>query len=297
MYFLLTWQEVRPISKTRNQLSIKYYHAQQHYSSEFLHGEGDDGVLCLSRAAWVLWYLGYPDQAWRHSHEAVSLAQQTAHPFSRCLISSVAAVFHLFRREVRLTQERAEAAISLAKEQGFPYWMAVGSLMRGWALAHQGQVKEGLEQLTQGLRAYRATGAVVFQPYFLALLAEAHGIMGQPEAGLMALAEALTLVDTTGERWYQSELYRLRGAFLLQLSADNQREAEACFQHAMTIAQSQGAKAWELRTATSLARLWQHQGKRQQAHALLAPVYSWFTEGFDTPDLQEAEALLDALAC
>jgi predicted ATPase len=175
--------------------------------------------------------------------------------------------------------------------------MAVGSLMRGWALAHQGQIKEGIEQLTQGLRAYRATGAVVFQPYFLALLAEAHGIMGQPEAGLMALAEALTLVDTTGECWYQSELYRLKGAFLLQLSADNQREAGACFQHAMTIAQSQSAKAWELRTATSLARLWQHQGKSQEARDLLAPVYSWFTEGFGTPDLQATKALLDTLTC
>jgi predicted ATPase len=272
--------------------TITYYYAQQHHSYEFLHGEGDQ---CLGRDAWVLWYLGYPDQAWRRSHEAVTLAQQTAHPFSRCLILSIAATFHQFRREVRLTQEHAEAALSLAKEQGFPYWVAYSSLMRGWALAHQGQVEEGIEQITQGLRAYRATGAVIFQPYILARLAEAEGIMGQPEASLTALAEALTLVDTTGECWYQSELYRLKGAFLLQLSADNQREAEACFQHALTIAQDQGAKAWELRTATSLAHLWQQQGKRQEARDLLAPVYAWFTEGFDTPDLQEAKALLDEL--
>src|SRR5262249_7864047 len=152
--------------------SITYYYAQQHHSYEFLHGEGDDGVQCLGRAAWVLWYLGYPDQAWRRSHEAVTLAQQTEHPFSRCLISSMAAIFHQFRREVRLTQEHAEAALSLAKEQGFPYWVAFASLMRGWALAHQGQVEEGVEQITQGLRAYRTTGAVIFQPYILARLAE-----------------------------------------------------------------------------------------------------------------------------
>jgi len=180
--------------------------------------------------------------------------------------------------------------------RAFSNEVAFGSLMRGWALAHQGQVEEGIEQITQGLRAYRATGAVIFQPYILALLAEAQGIMGQPEAGLMALAEALTLVDTTGERWYQSELYRLRGAFLLQLSADNQREAEACFQHAITIAQSQGAKAWELRTTTSRARLWQQQGKRDEAWQVLAEAYNWFTEGFDTVDLQEAKALLADLA-
>ena len=113
----------------------------------------------------------------------------------------------------------------------------------------------------------------------------------------MALVEALRAVEDTGQHFYEAELYRLKGAFLLQLSADNQPEAETCFQQAMTIAQEQDAKAWELRTATSLARLWQHQGKRQEARDLLAPIYTWFTEGFETPDLQDAKALLDALAC
>jgi predicted ATPase len=121
--------------------------------------------------------------------------------------------------------------------------------------------------------------------------------MGQVEEGLTVLAEALSAAKDTGEHFYDAELQRLKGEFLLQRSSDNQREAEACFQHAMTIAQDQDAKAWELRTATSLARLWQRQGKRQEAHNLLTPAYHWFTEGFDTPDLQEAKALLDALAC
>jgi predicted ATPase len=121
------------------------------------------------------------------------------------------------------------------------------------------------------------------------------GKRGQLEEGLTVLAETLRAVDDTGEHFYEAELQRLKGEFLVQLSADNQREAETCFQHAMTIAQDQGAKAWELRTATSLARLWQHQGKRQQARDLLAPVYAWFTAGFETPDLQEAKALLDDL--
>ena len=131
--------------------------------------------------------------------------------------------------------------------------------------------------------------------WWLGLLAEAYGKLGRVEEGLTILAEALSAVDDTGEHFYEAELYRLKGAFLLQRSSNNQPEAETCFQYALTIAQSQGAKAWELRTATSLARLWQHQGKIQEARDLLAPVYAWFTEGFDTPDLQEAKTLLDEL--
>jgi predicted ATPase len=146
------------------------------------------------------------------------------------------------------------------------------------------------------LRAFQATGAEHLRPYFLALLAEAHGTLGEPEAGLTVLTEALTLVDNTGERWYESECYRLKGVLLLQQNSANQAEAETCFQRAISIARSQQAKSFELRTATSLARLWQQQGKRQEAHDLLAPVYNWFTEGFDTADLKDAKALLDELA-
>jgi predicted ATPase len=174
--------------------------------------------------------------------------------------------------------------------------MACGSILRGWALAHQGRAKEGIAQITQGLMDFRATGAEINRSYFLTLLAEVHGILGEPEAGLTALTEALTLVDTTGERWYEPELYRLKGTLLLQQSSDNQAEAETCFHHALEIARTQQAKSFELRAATSLARLWQQQGKRQEAHDLLAPVYQWFTEGFDTADLQDAKALLEMLA-
>jgi predicted ATPase len=143
---------------------------------------------------------------------------------------------------------------------------------------------------------YRTTGSEHARPYFLTLLAEAHHIQGEATAGLTVLTEALGLVDTTGEGWYEPELYRLKGALLLQQNTDNQVEAESCFHHALEIARNQQAKSFELRTATSLARLWQQQGKRQEAYELLAPVYGWFTEGFDTPDLKEAKALLDTLA-
>jgi adenylate cyclase len=206
-----------------------------------------------------------------------------------------AAVLHQLRLEVQAAQERAEALISLATDQGFPYWMAIGSLQRGWALAQQGQHQEGIAQITQGLRAYRATGAETLRAYFLALLADVHGTLGELEAGLAVLMEALTLVDKTGERWYEPEIYRLKGVLLLQQSSANQVVAEACFHHALDIARSQQAKSFELRIATSLARLWQQQGRRQEAHDLLAPIYGWFTEGFDTADLKDAKALLDTL--
>jgi predicted ATPase len=208
----------------------------------------------------------------------------------------LAAMFHAFRREVCAVQERVEAAISLATTQGFPHWMTQGSILHGWTLVHQGQAQAGIEQLHQGMIAWRATGAELARPYWLALLAEAYGTTGQLEEGLAVLAEALTLADTTGERWCEPELYRLKGDLLLQQNSDSRAEAENCFQQAISIARSQQAKSFELRTATSLARLWQQQGKHQEAHDLLAPVYDWFTEGFDTADLQDAKALLDELA-
>ena len=149
--------------------------------------------------------------------------------------------------------------------------------------------------MRQGLAAARMTGAELFVPYFLALLAEACGHTAQADEGLRLLAEALAVADHHAERWYEAELYRLKGELLLAQSPHQHTDAEACFQHALTIARRQQAKSWELRTATCLARLWQRQGKRAEAHALLAPVYGWFTEGFDTADLQEAKALLDAL--
>jgi len=273
---------------------IQLYDAQQHRAAVFLYGE-DVGVICHSFAPWTLWYLGYPDQGLARNQEAVTLAQQCAHPLSLSFALSLAAGFHQLRCEEHTAQEYAEAAIHLTTEQGFPHWRAYSAILRAWVLAHQGQAQEGIEQITQGLRDYRATGAELWRPYLLALLAEAHGTIGEREEGLTLLTETLTLVDITGQRWYEAELYRLQGALLLQGSSENSTEAETCFQHAMTIARTQQAKSLELRAATSLARLWQQQGKRKEAHDLLAPVYHWFTEGFDTADLQDAKALLEVL--
>jgi predicted ATPase len=167
--------------------------------------------------------------------------------------------------------------------------------MQGWAQVAQGQDRQGLAQLRQGLAALRATGAALRLPYYLSLLAEACGHTGQAAEGLTLLAEALGRVHTAAEAWTEAELHRLKGELLLSWSADTHTEAEACLHQALAVARRQHAKAWELRAAMSLARLWQQQGKRAEAHELLAPVYEWFTEGFDTADLQEAKALLEEL--
>ena len=204
-------------------------------------------------------------------------------------------MLHHLRREATIVQAQAETAITVSTEYGFPFRAAFGSMLLGWAMAERGEGEAGIARIEEGIATFQATGAKLHNSMWLGLLAEAYGKLGRVEEGLTILAEALSAVDDTGEHFYEAELQRLKGAFLLQLSTDNQREAKACFQRALTIAQSQGAKAWELRTATSLARLWQHQGKIQEARDLLAPVYAWFTEGFDTPDLQEAKTLLDEL--
>jgi predicted ATPase len=160
----------------------------------------------------------------------------------------------------------------------------------------QGQDEAGMAQIRRGLAALRATGAALRLPYYLALLAEACGQTGQAAEGLTLLAEALALVDKNEECWWEAELHRLQGELLLSMSADNHTEAAGCFHQALNVARHQQAKSLELRAAMSLARLWQRQGKRTEAYELLAPVYGWFTEGFDTADLQEANALLEELA-
>jgi len=176
-----------------------------------------------------------------------------------------------------------------------PLWLAAGGVIRGWALAAGGRAADGIAVIRRGLADYRATGAELFSPYFLALLADAHGRADQAAIGLSLLADALDGVERTGVRWIEAELHRLRGELLLALPDPDQPEAEACFRQALAVAGDQGARLWELRAATSLARLWRDQDRCAQANDLLAPVYGWFTEGFDTADLKDAKALLDEL--
>ena len=167
--------------------------------------------------------------------------------------------------------------------------------MRGWALTAQGEGAEGIVQFDQGLVAHRATGSELHRPYFLGLLAEAYGELGQPEEGLKVLVEALATVDNTGERWWEAELHRRKGELLLMQQGQKVGEAEECYRKALDTARRQQAKSLELRAAISLSRLWKQEGKHKDARKLLAPIYEWFTEGFDTADLRAAKALLKAL--
>ncbi|HSX80668.1 MAG TPA: hypothetical protein VLQ80_19110, partial [Candidatus Saccharimonadia bacterium] len=193
--------------------------------------------------------------------------------------------------------------IAVATAQNFALAQATGLIMSGWAIGVQEHSPEGLVQIQQGLVMYRLTGAEYQRPHYLTLLAEASGLLDQPEEGLAALDEALTVMEQTGERYYEAELHRQRGELLLlraekshpaQASRD-QHDAETCLQQALNVSRRQQAKSLELRAAMSLSRLWQRQGKRAEAYALLAPIYGWFSEGFDTAVLHDARALLEAL--
>jgi predicted ATPase len=240
--------------------------------------------------------LGYPDQALTRSHELLTYAQELSHTYSLSRALRHTAVLHRLRREWSAAQERAEAVLAITTEQGLGQPMGALTLARGEALAAQGQGEAGIVQMHQGLATIRATGQRLALSAHLARLAEACGHSGQAEEGLRLLAEALVHVNHTGERYYEAEVYRLKGELLLRQAVLDSPQAETCFQQALAIARRQQAKSWELRAATSLTRLWQQQGKRQEAHDLLAPIYAWFTEGFGTVDLQESQALLDELA-
>jgi predicted ATPase len=232
--------------------------------------------------------------------EALTQAQELAHPFSSAFALNFAAALYQFLREVQSVQEWTGAVMTLSREQGFPYWLARGTIQQGWVLAERGQSEDGITQMGQGLNIMRATGAELNRSYGLGWLATAYGRVGQIEEGLALLAEGLEIVHKTEDRHHEAELYRLKGELTLQSLAQSPlpdvEEAEACLLKAIEIARRQQAKSLELRASTSLARLWQRQGKRAEAHELLSDVYNWFTEGFDTKDLQEAKALLRELA-
>jgi predicted ATPase len=282
------------LAQTHHTQAVALYDPQEHRTLAVRYGLDLD-VASHSWLTWELWQLGAPDQALRHSQAARTLAQEASHPYSLVLALTWTAILHQFRRETPAVYEQAAAAITLATEQGFTSLLDWGTVLHGWARAMHGQGEGGIAEIRQGLAAELAVGSKAWQPYFLGLLAEAYGVGGHPDEGLPLLAEALAVMDATEECFYAAELYRLKGALLLRQAVPDTSQAEACFHQAPDIACQQHAKSWELRTTTSLSRLWQQQGKRGEAHALLAPIYNWFTEGFDTADLQEARALLAAL--
>jgi class 3 adenylate cyclase/predicted ATPase len=253
------------------------------------------GPAFFAFAALTLWCLGYPEQAVLRSQKALALAQALTHPYSLAMAQHFAAYLYHHRREASAVQALAEALLTLATAQRFPLYEGLGTCWQGWALAVQGQGKVGLAHMHQGMAAVLATRQTIARPLCLVLLAEAAGHAGQGEEGMHLLAEALAAIEESGRGEMLTEAYQLRGELLLRQTVPDAAQAEASFQRALAVARRQQAKSWELRAAMSLARLWQQHGKRDDARELLAPIYGWFTEGFDTADLQEAKALLEEL--
>jgi predicted ATPase len=283
-----------PLAHTHLEQGLALYDPQQHRTLALLYGH-DPGVCCRGVAGIALWLLGYPDQALRQQQAAHTLAQELAHPPSLAFTRMLAAIANQLRREIDAAHEQAEALIALATEQGFALFRAIGGILRAGTRTALGQWEEQIDQIRQDLAAVRKTGSALWEPYFLALLADVYAHEGHVEAGLAAVAEALAAAQATGERWGEAELYRLRGSLLLQQTGTPQAQVETWLQRALDVARRQEAKSLELRATMSLSRLWHQQGKRQEAHHLLAAVYAWFTEGFDTADLREAKALLEEL--
>jgi predicted ATPase len=252
------------------------------------------GVTLRTSLARVLWPLGCADQARQRCQEALVLARQGDHLPSLAYAEGFVGLVCQCGRDAAATQAHADALLTLAAGQRWPIRSAQGRILRGWALAMQGEAAAGVALLHEGL-ASPGVGPESLRPHWLALLAEAYGQAGQPEVGLQVLAEAVTLMTTRELWWSAAEMARLQGALRLQLANPDVPQVEACFRQALAVARRQQAKALELRAALSLSRLWQQQGKQAAARALLAPIYAWFTEGFNTSDLQDAKALLGAL--
>ena len=277
-----------------------YYNPQEHSHLGFIYGQ-DPGIISLCSTASVLWCLGYPDQALEQSRKMLAVARQVGHPFSLAAALAMDSLFHLLRRDVGALEERGKEVAKLGEEKGFLFIVGVGRFKLGWVAARQGRVEEGLAKLHQALELYRATGVRFTLTDLLGSLAEAYGMAGEIEKGLEFMSQALAEVERGGERYYEAELFRLKGELLLRKSGANDRpalekEAEACFQQSLAVARRQMAKSFELRTAVSLGRLLKKQGRGSEAKKLLESIYSWFTEGFDTPDLKEAKSFIEELS-
>jgi adenylate cyclase len=256
-------------------------------------------VIARCNIALVLELLGYSDQARTQIRDALAMTRQEASPLNEIISLTLLSFVTQIRHDAATTQAQAETVIALATDHSVPFWAAAGAILRGWALTKQGQAEEGIAQMHEGLRVWQAMGAALMRTYWLGLLADAYVQTGQRRAGMQLIEEALADVQKRGERVCAAPLYRLKGELLQQTTGRRHKaeaEAEGCFLQAIEIAHGQAARTLELRAATNLARLWQRQGKSHAARHMLSAIYSWFTEGFETASLQEAQTLLNALA-
>jgi len=271
----------------------RLYNPSQHQSHITTFG-ADGGLFSRSWETHFLWQTGYPDKALAKSEDTLNLAREFSHPFTNSITLAYATMLNQFRRDVREVDRLAEATIAHSTEHGFPYYLAWAEVLQGWSRAARGASEKGIAQIRDGIDVLQRTAGVRL-PYYRALLAEACGWSGRIDEALLVLADAFADIVKTEERWWEAELNRLRGELFRSKARNHRAEAEECFLKAIEIADSQQAKSLELRAAVSLSRLWRDEGKRTQARRLLAKVYQWFTEGFETSDLRDAKSLLDEL--
>jgi predicted ATPase len=281
-------------ARTHLEQALASYDPAKHRSLASLYAF-DPRAVALAWLSLLLLVLGHGNVALLRSREALAAAQEVPHPATRAYALNHAVQFHQLLGDGAAVEELSTALLSLTGEHGFPFWSAAARMQRGWLMTSHGDPKGGAAQIGDGLAAYRTTGSDHMMPYYLALHAEACVGLGQVSEGLRLIEEGLAAVERTAERWYEAEIYRLKGGLLLALTQPDAAAAQTCFRHAIAIARRQGAKLWELRAASSLARHLREQGDRAEARDLLAPIHSWFTEGFGTRDLSEAKALLDEL--
>jgi adenylate cyclase len=272
---------------------VDFYDPEKHHRASVFQRGVDGGLSAMAYYACTLWCLGYPDQAQKWGKEALTLARDLGHPFTLGdVLSFAGCMLNAMRRDAEELKDRADEMIRLAQEK-VPSWMGVAIRDRGQALVMLDQVDEGLANMSKGEAIHKSLGIRLNLPETYGAIAIGHAKKGQPERGQTILEKALVLVEETGERHWEAELHRLKGELLIMQG--DQDGAEACFEKAIQVARQLHAKSWELRATTSLARLWQEQDRTDEARQVLGEIYGWFTEGFDTPDLRQAKALLEEL--
>ena len=312
----LYWRGEFAAARTHFERALSFYDPSQHHGHTLLYGR-DSRMFALGYLARTVWSLGYPDQALQRAQETVRWAQDLGHVHSLVWALTDSHWVRLYRQEWREALDQIDVAIAFATDHGFSVWIALGLVTRGWILVQQGEMQAGITELQHGLSGIRTTGTIAYEPFAHVPLIEAYGKTGRFEMGLQMGNEALKFADRYDNRFLESEIYRLKGELLLAQKDVRLREgyrgkteeAEECFRKSIEISQRQQAKSLELRTVMSLVRLRQNQAqghaprntqhdshaRLDEAHHLLSEIYHWFTEGFDTKDLQEAKALLDEL--
>jgi predicted ATPase len=292
--FSLIFSGDYPAALAHFETAVSLHRPDEHRDSAFRYGQ-DIGVSAFVQFSWAIWHCGYPDQSARAADRALAYSRQLGHAHTLAHALYFAGMASVFARDVATACAHGNDCVALASEHGFAQWAANGRILQGWAVAQKGEATMGIGRIRDGMAAFEATGARHYTPFFLTLLAEALALAGKIEEGLAALDDALAQAAISGASGWDAEIHRLRGELTSRLPYPDPANAEDSFRTALAIAREQGTRGYELRAATSLARLWAAQGRQGEARELLAPLYGWFTEGFDTPDLKDAKALLDEL--